>query len=349
MEQFVHIDGSSGEGGGQILRSSIALSAVTARPVRVENIRAGRPRPGLMRQHLAAVKAAAAICGAKVEGAALGSRAVSFTPGDIRPGEYRFAVGTAGSSGLVLQTVLPPLLAARGTSHVVIEGGTHNPSAPPFDFLERSFVPLLRRMGARIELKLERHGFYPAGGGRIEVQVEGGTLQPLELLDRGELRRRSALALVSNLPRTIGTRELKVVCRKLGWEESSGRVEEVASPGPGNALMLEFETEKIVEVVTVFGRVGASAERVAEEAVAEAREWLASGVPVGRHLADQLLLPMALAKGGSFRTLPPSRHARTNAEVIARFLDVSCRFDLGPDRTALVTVERTTSAAQREV
>src|SRR5688572_16449750 len=188
---LITIDGSMGEGGGQVLRTSLALSLVTGKPFRIEKIRAGREKPGLLRQHLTAVNAAAAVGGAHVEGAALGSRELDFRPGPAKPGEYRFAVGTAGSATLVLQAVLPALLTARGASTLVLEGGTHNPFAPPFDFLDKAFLPLLRRMGARVEVALERPGFYPAGGGRFQVRVEPvERLERLDLPSRGDAKRR---------------------------------------------------------------------------------------------------------------------------------------------------------------
>ena len=166
------INGSQGEGGGQILRTALAMSLVTGKPFRIVRIRAGRKKPGLLRQHLTAVQAAAQIGQATVEGAAIGSQELTFTPGEIRPGEYRFAVGTAGSATLVLQAVLPALLTAPGLSVLTLEGGTHNPFAPPFDFLHRSYLPLVNRMGPTVEARLERPGFYPAGGGKFVVTVE---------------------------------------------------------------------------------------------------------------------------------------------------------------------------------
>src|SRR4051812_32951839 len=159
------IDGSQGEGGGQILRSSLALAAITGTPVRLEKIRAGRAKPGLQKQHLAAVRAAARICNGRLEGDELQSRELTFHPQEPCAGEYHFAVGSAGSASLVLQTVLPPLLLAAGASKVVVEGGTHNPMAPPFEFLRDTFLPTLSRIGATVTLTLDRHGFYPAGGG----------------------------------------------------------------------------------------------------------------------------------------------------------------------------------------
>lgn len=321
------IDGSRGEGGGQILRTSLALSLVSGTPFRIERLRAGRARPGLRRQHLTAAQAAAELGDADLEGAAVDSRELVFRPRGVKPGTYRFAVGTAGSTGLVLQTVLPPLLLAEGTSRLTLEGGTHNPYAPPFDFLARAFLPLLERMGARIEATLERPGFYPAGGGQATVTVMGGArLAPLTLPARGATVRRSARAMVARLPRQIAERELAVVESGLGWspEELEAVVIDGANraPGPGNVLLLEVESEHVTEVFTGFGQRGVRAEAVAEGAVQEARAYLGADVPVGRYLADQLLIPLALAGGGTFRTMSPSRHLTTNIEVIRQFLAV---------------------------
>jgi RNA 3'-terminal phosphate cyclase (ATP) len=320
------IDGSRGEGGGQIFRSSLALSLVSGTPFRIERIRAGRAKPGLMRQHLAALEAAAAIGEASVEGAAIGSPEVVFRPTRVRAGAYRFAVGTAGSTGLVLQTVLLPLATVGGPSTLTLEGGTHNPYAPPFDFLAGAFLPLLRRMGARVEARLDRAGFYPAGGGRMTVDIgEARALTPLELPTRGATRRRRARALISRLPRQIGDRELAVVRSRLGWAEDELEVVTLGEgmAGPGNVLLLEIESAHVSEVFTGFGEVGVRAEAVAEQAVQEARRYLAADVPVGPYLADQLLLPLALAGGGRFRTVALTRHATTNIEVIRQFLGTS--------------------------
>ena len=323
-EPLLTIDGSLGEGGGQILRSSLALSLVTSTPFRMMNIRARRERPGLLRQHLTAVNAAAEVGRAELRGAAPRSRELTFRPGAVEPGDYHFSVGTAGSAILVLQTVLPALLIAGGPSSVRLEGGTHNPHAPSFDFLDRSFLPLLRRTGHRVHAVLDRFGFYPAGGGRVEVHVEpSADLAPVELLERGKVRRRLARALVAHLDRSIGERELKVVQKKMSWGSKDLRVEEVTdSNGPGNVLSREVECEHVTGVFTGFGKLGVPAERVAAGAVRELRRYLASDVPVGKHLADQLLLPLALAGGGRFRTLEPSSHTTTNIEVLRMFLDL---------------------------
>jgi len=313
-----------GEGGGQILRSSLALSLATGTPFHLRNIRAARRKPGLLQQHLTAVDAAAKVGGARAEGAALGSRRLIFTPERVKPGEFRFAVGTAGSATLVLQAVLPPLLTASGPSNLILEGGTHNPFAPPFDFMEMAFLPLIGRMGPGVVAGLERPGFYPAGGGRFRVQVKPAeTLAHLDLLDRGEILNIRARALLSGLRENIGRRELNRVKGKLSLDRECLEVVEVENPkGPGNALIIEMESEAVTEVATGFGKKGVPAERVADKAVKEAKRYLAAGVPVGEHLADQLLVPMALAGGGAFRTMSPTQHTRTNIDVVKMFLDV---------------------------
>jgi RNA 3'-terminal phosphate cyclase (ATP) len=321
---MITIDGSIGEGGGQILRTALGLSMVTGQPFRIENIRAGREKPGLLRQHLTAVNAATAISSANVEGNAISSRELSFSPGTVKAGEYTFSIGSAGSTTLVLQTILPALLTADTSSTITLEGGTHNPFAPPIDFLEKAFLPLVARMGPRVSVNLERAGFYPAGGGRVVVHIEPAPkLLPLHIPECGEIQRRTAKAIVAALPGEIAKRELAKVEHMLNWTGEQLQIRQLPNEqGPGNLLMLEIESEHITEVFTGFGMRGVSAEAVAEQAVQQARRYLAANVPVGECLADQLLVPVALAGSGSFHTLAPSRHTNTNVEVIARFLPV---------------------------
>ena len=325
---MIALDGSQGEGGGQILRSALALSLVTGTPFRIDNIRAGRPRPGLMRQHLTAVEAAAAVGGAETSGAAIGSRSLTFEPAGVRAGDYTFSVGTAGSATLVLQTVLPGLLTADRPSSLVLEGGTHNPSSPPFDFLAKAFLPLVGRMGARVEATLERPGFYPAGGGRFRVTVAPTkALTPLVLEQRGAIKARRVRAVVANLARAIGERELHRFAARTQWESSACSLEAVpSSVGPGNALIAEVESEHVTEVFTGFGERQVRAETVADACADEVLAYLASDAPVGPHLADQLVLLLALAGQGTFRTMPPTKHTHTQLDVIARFLGpvISC-------------------------
>jgi RNA 3'-terminal phosphate cyclase (ATP) len=339
MSDWITIDGSEGEGGGQMLRTALALSLATGRPFRIEQIRAKRNKPGLLRQHLTAVGAAAAVGAARVTGDNPGSRSLTFEPSTVRGGEYHWTIGTAGSATLVLQSVLPALLAAREASQLTIEGGTHNPKAPPFEFLAKSFLPILRRMGACVEATLDRPGFYPAGGGRFTVAIDPRpALGRLSLLERGDVRVH-ARAVVAMLSEAIAKRELTVVRDRLKMDRAMAHAEIVrTSVGPGNVLMIVIESPSVTEVVTGFGEKGVAAERVASDACDEAQAYLAADVPVGIHLADQLLIPMALAGGGTFRTLTPTSHTLTNADVIRRFIDVPIVVEHERDDVHRVTV-----------
>lgn len=321
---MITLDGSQGEGGGQILRSALALSVCTGAPLHLVNIRAKRQKPGLMRQHLTAVQAAAAICGGRVEGAAVGAREIRFRPGKVRAGDYAFAIGTAGSTTLVFQTVLPPLMMAAGRSTVLLEGGTHNPMAPPFEFIEQAFLPLIARMGVKVAATLERHGFYPAGGGRWRAVIEPASrLQPLVINERGAILEHSAEAVCGGIAGDVAQRELDTVAGLLNWE--AGCLRQRSLPpgmGPGNYLRLTVRSQHIGEVFMEVGERGVSAENVASRAARRVRRYLASETAVAEHLADQLLLPLALVGSGEFTTLAPTPHTMTNIEVIQRFLPV---------------------------
>jgi len=316
------IDGSKGEGGGQILRTALTSSLLTGRPFRIERIRASRRRPGLLHQHLTAVRAAAEIARAETEGARYGSDSLTFQPDKVRPGSYRFAIGTAGSTGLVLQTVLVPLLTADGESELIIEGGTHNEGAPSFEFLDLTLAPLLRRMGADLSLSLDRPGFYPAGGGRIRALIGPTAWNRLDLPDRGAIRSVWARGVVSRLPISIAERELNLVGRELGLDEENLVAVRVDADGPGNVLILAVESEHITGVFTGFGRRGLRAEEVARGVTEEVQHYLDSGVAVGTHLANQLQLPFTQSGGGSFLTLQPTAHFKTNLDVLSNFFEL---------------------------
>lgn len=321
---MIVIDGSFGEGGGQILRSSLSLSLLTGKPFRIENIRARRAKPGLLRQHLTAVCAAGEIGDAAMEGAEVGSTSLTFIPKAMRAGEYKFSIGTAGSTMLVFQTVLLPLALADAPSTIELEGGTHNPTAPPFEFLEHAFLPLLRKMGANVELQLERPGFYPAGGGCVRATITPAKrLAPLVLHQRGEIVRTIARAVVAHLPYSIAQREVKVIGEELGLPDDALLAHTLTrSLGPGNAVSVHVECEHVTDVFTAFGKRGVRAEDVAHDAAKQAKRYINSGAAVGEHLADQLLLPMAVGEGGAFSTTPLSGHSTTNIEVIRKFVDV---------------------------
>ncbi len=341
------IDGSQGEGGGQVLRTTLTLALVTGKPVVIENIRAGRKKPGLMRQHLTAVKAAAEIGRANVDGAEIGSRRLVFRPGRVEPGAYTFSVGTAGSTTLVLQTVLPALLLAGGESTLTLRGGTHNPLAPPLDFLTRAYLPLVNRMGPRVSVNpiRVRPGFYPAGGGTFTARIEPTRqLGRLELAERGAIRAHRVTAMIANLPPHIAQRECRTIAQETGWSDDCFLIETIEhSPGPGNVVMIELEAEHVTEVFTGFGRLGVRAETVALEALSEAQEYLAASVPVGKHLADQLLLPLGIAAflgtgGGTFRTVALTPHARTHLDILRQFLGLEAKVEQAGANNWLVRI-----------
>jgi RNA 3'-terminal phosphate cyclase (ATP) len=325
---MITIDGSEGEGGGQVLRTALSLSLVTGQPFTMTNIRGNRERAGVMRQHMTAVEAACAV-GGECDELDVGASEISFVPGKVKAGDYHFAVGTAGSTSLVLQTVLPPLMLADGPSRLALEGGTHNIYAPPFDFIERVFLPVINRMGPRVTATLKRPGFYPAGGGCVEVEIEPATaLTPIELIDRGELQRVEARAMVAALPGAIAVRELAAVEKILGWPEDARKIVQLPERvGPGNIVMVEAEFDNVTEMTSGFGKLGVPAEAVGEHAAKRMAGYLASTAAVGPYLADQLLLPLALAGGGSFTTVKPTQHSRTAAEVVSRFLPARVHFE----------------------
>ncbi|CAB5720837.1 RNA 3'-terminal phosphate cyclase [Delftia tsuruhatensis] len=336
---MMEIDGSAGEGGGQMLRSALALSMCTGTPFAMRRIRAGRARPGLMRQHLACVNAAADICGAQVQGAEMNSQALQFTPGPVRAGEYRFVIASAGSCTLLLQTLWPALMLAEGESRLTLGGGTHNPAAPSFHFLERSYAPLLHRLGARSALRLRRLGFYPAGGGEMDVTISPAIhgLAPFDLTERGAPVASLAECFAPALPRAVARRELDRLGQALGWSGEQLQVGAARqNEGPGNALLATLAYEHLSEVFTQFGVKGVSAEKVAGDLAREVLRYQSGQAALGPHLADQWALPLALAvwksgRGARYTCTQLTAHAHSNFEVIARFLPVRFAIEAAGD------------------
>lgn len=318
---MITIDGTTGEGGGQVLRTSLALSLVTGAPFTIERIRGGRAKPGLMRQHLACVRAAAWVGAAVVEGDELGSSALVFRPTASRGGDTTIRIGSAGSCNLVVQTVLPALLYADQPSDVRIEGGTHNPLAPSFEYLDQAFLPLLRQMGADVTLELVRPGFAPAGGGEVRLRARPSRLSPLFLPDAAELADVRVDAIVCSVPTNVGFRETERIRRRLGVPIEGTRTRAVSADGPGNCVWVTARTSALTECFVGYGDRGKRAEAVADEVADGYEEWRRYG-PVGPHLADQLMLPLALAGGGAFTTGPLTLHSETNQWTIERFLPV---------------------------
>ncbi|MEG0186442.1 MAG: RNA 3'-terminal phosphate cyclase [Stenotrophomonas sp.] len=319
---MIELDG--GHGGGQLLRSALTLSLCTGIGFTLNNIRAIRRKPGLMRQHLTAVNAAARVGNARAQGAALGATSLRFEPGAVHAGDYHFATGSAGSATLVLQTLLPALWQADGPSNLRLDGGTHNPLAPCADFIADSYLPALGRMGVQASMQLLQHGFHPAGGGVMEVQVQPCmTLQPPLLETRAPLQAIEAQVLMSGLSTGIGLRELQVLAETLGVDAHPRHVQAIRPAlGPGNVALVRVRHGDHVEVFDGHGERGVSAEQVGARLAGQVRRYLDGGGFVGEYLSDQLLLPMALAGGGSFTTHVISDHLASNARLIEKFLPV---------------------------
>jgi RNA 3'-terminal phosphate cyclase (ATP) len=316
----IQIDGTSG--GGQMLRTALTLAMVTGQPFRMTHIRGKRTKPGLMRQHLTCVKAACEISGGTADGAEIGSTEIVFRAGKLLGSSYQFAIGTAGSATLLLQTLLPALLFADRESTLRLEGGTHNPMAPPFEFIDRVYLPALRRMGVAAEVSLVQAGFAPAGGGILEAVVKPcAQLSRIDLHDRGALKSETLSVLIRNLKTDIAERMLEAAQKQHPCADA--RIE-VAEPGPGRGVSCHFhaEFEHSAELASACGEVGVTADRVGTRVGKSMKHFHSSGAAVGRHLADQLLLPMALAGGGSFTTSIPDNHVLTNLSVIEKFLPV---------------------------
>ncbi|MBU0754017.1 MAG: RNA 3'-terminal phosphate cyclase [Planctomycetes bacterium] len=322
---LLEIDGALGEGGGQVLRTALSLSAVTGRTFSLINIRKKRSKPGLMNQHLACVKAAAAVCNAEVEGAHRGSESLTFQPGLVRSGNYAFDLHGAGSTMLVFQTLMPILSSAGAESELELTGGTHNPWAPPFEFVERVFLPAVEELGFKVKIELIRHGFYPRGGGLVKVRIAPRSPHGrLSIIDRGSLREMRPLVLIADLDSEIAKREARILGRALKRSSLPADIRRAPpGEGPGNAVLLEAGYSKARCLFSAFGRKGQRAEAVAQGPVAAWQAFHQLEVPVQAELADQLLLPMALAGNGEFITGPLSSHVKTNIQVIEQFMELS--------------------------
>jgi RNA 3'-terminal phosphate cyclase (ATP) len=328
------IDGSYGEGGGQVLRSCLALSAIMGRPVRIEKIRSGRRKPGLRPQHLTGVRATAKICDAQLEGARLNSQSLSFAPRSVPTASaYTFDVaqaakgGSAGSVSLILQTVLLPLAHAEGSSELTLRGGTHVAWSPAFDYIKRVYLPTLARMGVQAKVRIRNWGWYPIGGGEVRASVVGkggeAVFAGLDLRRRGELLRVRGVSASSNLPKHIRSRQERSALHMLRSHGVNARVDIVDAPskGQGTVVFLWSTFENALAGFTSLGERGKPAERVAEEAAKDLLEHLGSDAALDPYLADQLVVPMALAAGSSHLiTLRVTQHLLTNAWVVNQFL-----------------------------
>ncbi len=326
---LLRIDGSHGEGGGQILRTALSLSCVLERPIEVFNIRKARAKPGLQPQHLTAVRAAAAVSRAHVEGAALSSTALRFSPARTTGNEYLFDVsekkGSAGSTSLVLQTILLPLCFARQSSTVTVIGGTHVPWSPAFHYLRDVFLPVLTRSGLSRELKIEQWGWYPIGGGRVVARINPAAPSPVMMSERGKLGKVSGISAVSNLPREIAVRQSNRALATLRQKGIDASIEIVSAPSPGRGtyLFLLAEFDHVAAGFDALGAPGKRAEAVADEACGSLFGYLDAPGALDSHLADQIIPYLALSSGPSeFTASCITPHVLTNIWVVRQFMDV---------------------------
>jgi len=327
----IEIDGSYGEGGGQILRTALALSAIRRKPFIIYRIRSNRKNPGLQAQHLEAVEALARITRAQTEGVKFGSQRITFAPQEILPGDYQFEVKTAGSVTLLLQAIFLPLCLSGGISRVTLIGGTHVPWSPPFHYLSEVFLPTLEWMGVSGEAVIERWGFYPRGGGKIQLKIDPvHELKPISLTERGLLKKVRGISAISNLPKHVAERQrehvLKRIQSELKIEAEITTLYDTPSNGPGSFLFLLAEYEKARAAFSSLGARGKPAEKVADEAVDSMKDFIESDGCIDAHLADQLVPFLAVAKGNSFfTTTQMTEHLLTNLWVTGHFLEAKLR------------------------
>lgn len=327
MPATIQIDGSQGEGGGQILRTALALSMITGQAFELINIRAGRKKPGLMRQHLVCVQASQHISQAYVEGAELHSQRLYFAPQHVQSGKYQFQIGSAGSTTLVLQTLLPALLLQNEASELTISGGTHNPLAPTADFIKQCFLPVLEKLGIAVEFKLNKAGFFPIGAGEIQIKIQPWQHRnKLNLLDRGTLQTTKAFAAVLNLSEEaqIAQRELATLNKRLKLDTQQQF--HLNGISQGNTVYVKVEHQHHIQLFTALGEMRKSAEQIANHLAEKVKQYLESNASVDEYLADQLLLPLALGQGGEFTAQCISEHTRTQAAMIEKFIDCGIKF-----------------------
>ncbi len=344
---FMQIDGNYGEGGGQILRTTLSLSCILKKPVQIINIRKGRRIPGLQPQHLTSVSACKKISQAEVQGDSLQSVNLDFSPQEIKGGDFTFDVAekkrSAGSTSLILQTLFLPLSRCEERSNIKVLGGTHVPWSPPFNYMEEIFVPMLKKIGCEISLQIEKWGWYPKGGGEVHCTIQPtGRFSALDLTERGKLRKLSGISAVSNLPDSIAQRQKNQATKVLGAKGFSPEIKLIQAPsiGQGTFLFLKAEFENSLAGFGALGERGKRAEKVADEACADFLDFMQSNTAVDSHLADQLIPYLALAEGKSTFTVSKiTRHLSTNVWVVKQFLqtEISVEGEEGQQGTVIVT------------
>lgn len=340
---MIELDGSEGEGGGQILRSALALSVLTGRPFKLVNIRARRTKPGLQPQHLMCVRAAGSICGAVYKGAAIGSAVLYFEPNAVKAGRYSFGIGTAGATALVLHTLYLPL-ALRGTdaSELTITGGTHVIHAPCYHFLETTWAAYLKRMGLAVELEMIRPGFYPRGGGEIRATVRPcSVIRGLHLTTCPELTTAGGFSAAAELPESVARRQARRLATRLKSEgvESHIPLEVWQAANPGTVAAITFRQAPVPPLFFGLGERGKPAESVADDAADEAIAFREAKCPVDPHSADQLLLPLVFSPDASeYRTSEVTRHLTTNIATVRRFVDREITLDAREGESGTVRI-----------
>jgi len=335
---MISIDGSFGSGGGQILRTALALSCLTQKAFQLKNIRANRPNPGLQAQHCTCVSASQEICGAKVEGNEIGSQKLVFQPSEVKPGNYSFEVGTAGSVSLVFQSIFLPLVFAQNSSTLKITGGTHVKWAPVVDYVEKIF---LHAVNPHSNIRILKHGFYPSGGGIVEAEIKPAEIQAINKTERGELKKITGVSAVANLPAEIAKRQKTSALKKLVGFDVKIAEETATALSPGTFVFLRAEYENVVAGFSSLGERGKSAEKVGEEAADAFLRFHSSNACVDEHLGDQLIPFMALAQGKSEMAAFLTRHLLTNVKTCEQFLGVKFEIEGNSNEVGRVAVEGT--------
>lgn len=323
---MLEIDGSFGEGGGQVLRTSLSLSCLLNKPFRIFNIRKKRKKPGLMPQHLMGIRALKLISNANVKGDSIGSTELLFEPVEVKAGYYSFDIGTAGSTSLLLQAILLPLVFAKDTSSLSLKGGTHVPFSPSFHYLSEVFIPMISMLGIKVKANIESYGFYPKGGGKINIEITPAGLDSIRgvnLLERGRIKRLKGLSGVGNLPLSIAERQREAALKMIETQGLDAEIEtlSVSTPGQGTFIFLKLETDNCLAGFSSLGERGKRAESVGEEVSKNLLDYYSTPACLDPHMADQIVLYLAVAKSeSSFTTSMISNHLLTNLWIIEKFL-----------------------------